>query len=93
MIWAQAFGVIMWDFLYSVSVGVVTWLACLAIGYAWHAFWPDRARTVALPRAELAEPAEFAEFAEPRLRFGNASGYGRDGPRARAAAAGGYCRC
>ena len=75
----------MWDFLYSVSVGVVTWLACLAIGYAWHAF--------ALPRAELAEPAEFAEFAEPRLRFGNASGYGRDGPRARAAAAGGYCRC
>ena len=72
----------MWDFLYSVSVGVVTWLACLAIGYAWHAF--------ALPRAELAEPAEFVES---RLRVGNASGYGRHGPRARAAAAGGSCRC
>ena len=82
----------MYDFLYNVSVGVVTWLARRAICYAWQ-FWHDRARTVALPRAELAEPAEFAEFAEPRLRFGNASGYGRDGPRARAAAAGGYCRC
>ena len=38
----------MYDFLYNVSVGVVTWLACLAITYAWHAL-----RVEVFPRGVL----------------------------------------